>query len=273
MRHSACAGAVIILMLTFASSAPAQLRPLEPIPWSVFGTNNSIAGQVGASRLFDQRASLAGTSGVLSELGNFSLTWRTGRVALEAAGTAERVFRDRSRFSDPYPDVAPARDNRRHDAGDYRVSTSVRLTPTDYPFIGVIRFGTRLPTTTDSPGLDRNETDFFATAGGSGRHGAFFAQAESGFSINGTRNRFQQQGLLVYAARVGAMARGWTPSISVLGQINNHGPNAIRGLENLGEARVGIRYSRSIWLQIDGVRGYSTFSPSTGILITAGYTR
>ena len=273
MLRRAVAGALIIFIPAFATPAGAQLRPLEPIPWTVFERNHVIEYEVGASRIFGQRASLAGTSGTLTELGNFLLTWRTGRVALEAAGTLARVFRDRSRFADAYAGVESPSNNRRRDAGDYRVSTAVRLTPLEYPLIGVLRFGTRLPTTTDFPGLDRNATDFFATVGGSGRHGPFSAQAEGGLGINGTREKFQQQNVFVYAARVGATAGSWMPTIAALGQINNNGKNVIRGVENLGEVRLGIRYSRTFWLQMEGIRGYSTFSPSNGILISAGYSR
>src|SRR5688500_4654699 len=82
------------LSLWIPGGAGAQLRPLEPIPWKVLTERETFRGHLGAAFLRDQRASLAGTSGDLWEVGNFSLAWRTGRVVLEAAGTAQRVFRD-----------------------------------------------------------------------------------------------------------------------------------------------------------------------------------
>ena len=273
MRRNVSREVGLLLAIAVASPAAAQLRPLEPIPWDLFRQNDVIAADVGESRLFGQRASLAGTSGVLTELANLSLTWRTGRVALQAAGTAERVFHDQSRFADAYAGVVTPGDGRRHDAGDYRISTSVRLTPDDSPLTGVFRFGTRLPTTTDPPGLDRNATDFFATFGASRQRERLFVDAEGGVSIDGSRGGFRPQELFVYALHVGATSGHWSPTVSALGQINNHGQNALRGLESLGEARLGIRYSRTIWLELEGVRGYAKFSPTSGILITAGYLR
>jgi len=258
-------------MAVSASPGGAQLRPLEPIPWDVFQKNAVIAADLSWSTLLDQRASLAGTSGTLTELGNFSLSVRTGRVALQGTGTAERVFRDRSRFAEPYSGVEVPTNNRRHDAGDYAISTSIRVTPDEYPLTGVLRFGTRLPTTTDNPGLDRNATDFFATLGASGERAAFFARAEGGLSVNGTRAPVQQQTLFVYGVHAGARAGMWSPRITFLGQLHERGQVPIRGLESLGEARLGLRYSRQVWLQVEAVKGYETFSPSRGIVISAGY--
>ena len=158
--------------------------------------------ELGGSRLFDQRASLAGTSGVLTELANFSIALRMGRVAVEAAGTGQRLFRDESRFASAYPDVASPTDNRRRDSGDYRISTAVRLTPDAYPITGVLRFGTRLPTTDNTTGLDRDATDFFATAGASGSRGALVLSAEAGLGIHSTRESgFEQDDLFLYAIR------------------------------------------------------------------------
>src|SRR5688572_11707548 len=117
------------------------------------------------SRLFDQRASLAGTSGALWEAGLFTLAWRTGRVVLEASGTAQRYFREDEVFTEPYDDVRPSDDGHRHDSGDYRIGTSVRLTPERSRVTAAVRFGTRLPTTDNETGLDRDALDFFSTVG------------------------------------------------------------------------------------------------------------
>ncbi|MEO8270782.1 MAG: hypothetical protein ABI557_13750, partial [Aureliella sp.] len=177
-------------------SGQAQLRPLEPIPWRVFESRNVVSAEIGASRLFNQRASLAGTTGTLNEIPNFSLAWRTGRVAIEAGGTGQRIFSDDSRFATAYPDVEPATDGKRHDSGDYRIATTIRLTPDNDPLTGVLRFGTRLPTTDNTKGLDRDATDFFATVGARVDRGFLSVAGEGGLGINGTREtRFEQDDL------------------------------------------------------------------------------
>lgn len=264
----------LLLLFALAPSADAQLRPLEPIPWRLFETSNILSGELGGSRMLDQKASLAGTSGTLTELANFSLAFRTGRVVLEAAGTAERLFHDQSRFAEPYPDVEPATNNNRHDSGDYRISTAVRLTPDAYPVVGVFRFGTRLPTTDNTTGLDRDATDFFVTVGASSQRGPLTLDAESGLGINGTREpRFEQEDLFLYALRAELRERNWTPTASLMGQLHGNDHNAIRGVENLGEARLGLRAGDRKWIRIEAVMGYTKFSPSTGILLTAGFVR
>jgi hypothetical protein len=261
--------------LAFASTdAKAQLRPLEAIPWRIFESPNTILGEVAASRLFDQRASLAGTEGTLTEIPNFSLAWRTGRVAVEAAGTGQRIFREHSQFTTPYPDVDPADNGKRHDSGDYRISTAVRFTPDAYPVTGVLRFGTRLPTTDNTTGLDRDATDFFATVGASGSRGILNVAGEGGLGIYGTREtRFEQDDLFIYSLRAELRLGMLVPTASVIGQQHGYAHSAIRGVENLSEARVGLRIGDTRWLRLEAVKGLTTFSPSAGILFTAGLVR
>jgi hypothetical protein len=266
--------ATLFALFAIAPAANAQLRPLEPVPWRLFEASNNFSAELGASRMLDQKASLAGTSGTLTEVGNFSLAFRTGRVILEAAGTGQRFFHDQSRFANPYPDVKPVTNNERNDAGDYRLSTVVRLTPDAFPVVGVLRFGTRLPTTDNTTGLDRDATDFFATVGAGAHRGPLAVQAETGLGIHGTREpRFEQDDLLLYALRAEMREGSWAPTLSLLGQLHGFDHNAIRGVENLGEARLGVRAGNRRWIRIEGVKGYTKFSPRAGILLTAGFVR
>jgi hypothetical protein len=261
------------IVLTGAS-AGAQLRPLEPMQGRLFTERATLAAEIGASRLLDQRASLAGETGDLWEIGTFTAAWRTGRVIIEAAGTAQRFFRETSKFETPYPDVEPADDHRRHDSGDYRLSTTVRLTPLEFPVVGTVRFGTRLPTTDNTTGLDRDAIDFFATVGAVSDKGPLFVSGEAGLGIHTTReNRFEQDDLLLYSLRAEYSIRGISPSIAMIGQMHGTGHSAIRGVENLGELRAGLRAGRRAWLRAEYVRGYETFSPSHGFILTAGLLR
>ena len=261
-------------LLIVARQLPAQLRPLEPTQWRLFETGQTFAADLGSSRLEGQRASLAGTRGDLWEIGNFAVAWRSGRVVLAAEGTAQRRFRERSRFAAPYPDVDAADDGRRHDSGDYRVSTTVRLTAERNPWLGIVRFGARLPTTDNTTGLDRDAVDFFALLGGARFLGRLSIQAETGLGIHTTREtEFEQDDLFLYAVRGEYRGFAITPSVAILGQLHGTTHSAIRGVENLGELRVGLRAGVQKWVRAELVAGYETFSPSSGVIISAGIIR
>jgi hypothetical protein len=272
-RARLCFALIAGLALTPGASV-AQLRPLEPVQWRLFTGGFTIAADLGASRLFDQRASLAGTEGKLWELGNLSLAWRTGRVVIEAAGTAQRIYDETRTFESPYPDVEPSDDGRRHDSGDYRISTTVRLTPDSWTTKAVVRFGTRLPTTDNTTGLDRDAVDFFSTIGAARAQSLFAVAGEVGLGIHTTREpAFEQDDLLLYSIRGEYRAWKVVPSVALLGQMHGTTHSAIRGVENLGEVRAGLRAGRRRWLRLEVVKGYETFSPSSGVVLTAGLLR
>lgn len=261
-------------LVCISATASAQLRPLEPVPWRVLEKPAIVAGEVGGSALRGQRASLAGVSGELVELANFSVAWRSGIIVLEGAGTLQRLFHDRARFAEPYPDVKAAENDRRHDSGDYRISTIVRFTPESWPATGVLRFGTRLPTTDNTTGLDRDAFDFFATLGVSAANRAFAVSGETGLGIGNTREEeFEQDDLLVYALRVEYRAFSVRGSVTALGQRHGYAHRAIRGVEDLGELRMGLSVGARRWIRVEAVRGYETFSPRSGIIVTAGMLR
>ncbi|MEO8193433.1 MAG: hypothetical protein ABI681_06250 [Gemmatimonadales bacterium] len=270
-------GIVFVTAITIAvhaSTLAAQLRPLEPIPWRLFDETTSLSGELGGARLFDQRASLAGSTGDLWELLTFAFGWRTGRVVLEAAGTGFRIFRERSHFAALYPGVDAAEDGRRHDSGDYRISTTVRLTPTSSQVTAALRFGTRLPTTDNTTGLDRDAVDFFATAGAASDRGPLSLSGEAGLGIHTTREEeFEQDDLFLYALRAEYRTAIVTPGVAMLGQMHGTTHSAIRGVENLGELRLGLRAGGRRWIRGEVVKGYETFSPSWGFIVTAGVLR
>ena len=254
--------------------ARAQLRPLDAFDWRLLDGEGVAMGEVGGGWLGDQRASLAGTEGTLWEAGNFRAFWRTGRVVIEAGGTVQRFFRDRRTFASPDANVTPDADGHRHDAGDYRIATAIRLTGERAPVAALLRFGTRLPTTDNRVGLDRDATDFFATIGGRAKRARLAVQAEAGVGIFGTRDPgFEQDDLLIYALRAEYDAGLVTPSLTVLGQQVGAGHHEIRGNESLGEARAGLRIGRREYVRAELVRGYTGFSPSWGVLVSAGAVR
>jgi hypothetical protein len=263
---------LLAALLLSPRPAPAQLRPLDPAEWRVWDPGAVFVAGIGAAAFGGQRASLAGTEGWLVEAGNFVLVWRTGRVAFEAGGTVQRFFRDERLFAAPHGGAA-AEGPGRHDAGDYRIATAVRLTPEVAPALAVLRFGTRLPTTDNKVGLDRDQTDFFALLGMRVGRGALRVSAETGVGINGTRDPgFEQSDVWVYllrAERAGAV----TPVLTVTGHMDGLKDRTIRGNEELGELRLGLRAGRRRWVEAALVKGYTSFSPGVGVIVQAGVVR
>ncbi|HEX2203482.1 MAG TPA: hypothetical protein VHG91_09305 [Longimicrobium sp.] len=252
----------------------AQLRPVDPMDWRVLDAGRTWAVEVGGGWLPEQRASLAGTEGTLVEAGNFRAFWRTGRVVVEAGGTVQRLFDEERRFAPAEPFVEAADGGERRDAGDYRIATAVRLTGEGAPVAALLRFGTRLPTTDNTVGLDRDAVDFFATLGGRAARGALAVQAEAGVGIFGTRQTdFEQDDLLVYAVKAEYDAGPVVPSLALVGQQVGSGHEEIRGNESLGEVRAGIRTTGGYYLRAEVVRGYTAFSPGTGVLVAVGTIR
>lgn len=263
-------GAACILLVA-AGPAGAQLRPMHPMNWQLFEGDNVVTARMGAGVLLDQRASLAGTQGRLLELGDFSLGLRSGRMALVVGGTILRLFDDREVFAEPFGGARPSTGERRRDAGDFRVSTLVALTPPDGDAAAVLRFGTRLPTTDNEVGLERDRTDFFALLAGRLRRGPYLLAGEAGVGINGTHDRrMEQSDVLMYSATA-AYRGGWlSPRVTLVGHMDGMAGLTIRGNEELSELRIGARAGQEVWLEAELVYGLQPFSPRTGLLVFVG---
>ncbi|HSJ07946.1 MAG TPA: hypothetical protein VK936_14680 [Longimicrobiales bacterium] len=265
--------AVAALLLGGSSSiAAAQLRPLEPTGWWLLDAGRTVAVEAGGAVLADQRVSRTGSVGTLYEAGQVRAFWRTGRVLVEAGGTVQRFYREERVHDAAGESVQPADDGWRRDTGDYVVATTVLLNAPDSPLLAVLRFGTRLPTTDNEQGLERDRTDFFALAGARFRRGRLLVGAEAGVSINGTREqKFEQKDVLAYTLSTEYAAGSVVPGISVTGDVL--GPRRmLRGNEPLGEFRAGFRTAGRRWVRVEAIAGYRTYSPRLGVRVSAGMT-
>lgn len=267
------AAGALASMLAMPKIALGQLRPYEPAEWTVFDGDATFVGELGATLLVDQHASLAGEVGTLREVGVFSAFYRTGRVAIGAEGTLHRHF-ERDRTVGILQGGAEAdEDGTRQDSGDYRVSTVVRLTPEHSPALAVIRFGTRLPTTANEAGLERDRMDFFAIAGGRYDRGPLRAAAELGVGIHGTRAvEYEQSDVFIYLVSVGLPRSLLAPSLILTGHADGMPDLAIPGNEELAEIRLRLRSGGDVWVQAEAIAGLLEFSPDRGISLMLGAT-
>lgn len=63
------------------------------------------------------------------------------------------------------------------------------------------------------------------------------------------------------------------PSVQVLGQEVAYANRQIRGNEDLGEVRLGLRAGGPRWMRIDVVTGYEPTSPALGAILWVGVIR
>lgn len=273
MSHRLLRLLAIFALLAAPASASSQLRPIDPLDWRPFNKSAALLVELGFGLLRDQHASLAGTKGTLYELGNFHVAWRTGRVVVELSGTANRRFEDEVIVQPPALGANPPNGELRHDAGDVRASTLIHISPIDRPAAVVFRFGTRLPTTSEEIGLDRDRTDFFATLGGRYRRGRLALSGESGVAINGTRlDGYDQSDVWTYSFGLEYGLGPITSTALIVGHQDGH-EHAVRGNEDLSELRVGVRAGERYWVQAMAVKGIADYSPGRGVLLMVGLRR
>jgi hypothetical protein len=261
---------VLLVLSARPRQAHAQLRPLDPTDFRSL-SGDRVRLQIGAGAYRDHPASLTGTQGQLFEAGDVRFSWRSGRILVEVAGTIQRFFQEDTVHEAPVEGVRQsAPDGKRHDSGDYRVQTVLRLSRDTAQTVAILRFGTRLPTTDNRIGLERDQTDFFASIGATRAIGTFHIAAEAGLSINGTRLlSYEQSDVFIYAASIERRGSVFSPFIYVVGQEDLH-DWAVRGNEDLGEFRGGFRVGRRRWITVTMLRGFRDYSPSGGLTVTAG---
>lgn len=265
---------LMICAATFAPRLQAQLRPIEPIEWDAYTPGTVVIARAGAGVHWDMRAALAGTEGRLLELGNFTAVWTTGRVVLEASGTLQRRFTDQATFAPAAEGTRVPSGDTRVDAGAYSIATIVRLTPAARPFIGVLRFGTRLPTTDNRTGLDRDATDFFATAGARYARAGLLAGGELGLGLFGTRvPSFEQSDVLLVMLTARYTRSFVQPVLTYTMHADGLKHRTIRGNEALRELRLGVRAGRDRFVEASYVYGRGKYSPHPGLLLSAGFRR
>lgn len=264
-------GAPLLALALAPHLAAAQLRPLDPLDWRIFDAGTNLVAGAGGSVLGRMVAPLAGTRGVMTELGTYQLLWRTGRMGIEITGTALLRFHEDTVLFPPAANVEPAPGGVRQEPGPLHVGTLLRLTPERWPADVALRFGTHIPTTSDESGLERDRTDFYALVGARWRTGAWTLAGESGVGINGTRQPdYPQSDVWSYTLQ---LERRWARAAlfaAIAGHQDGHSLVPPAGNEDQGELRAGLRLGRRWWLQSTYVHGFRGPAPKHGLLLAAG---
>lgn len=275
-RTAPCISVIVMLLLSppvNPDPVVAQMRPLDPIDWAGFDEQRGSVS-IGGTVLSGQRAAFLGTEGRLVEVGAVEFAFRVDRLLLHVAASPYRRFTGSDRFDEPEVGVEPGAGTR-VDAGTVVASTTVPLGG-DGARRGrtqqfALRFGVRLPTTDDVVGLERDETDAFATVGTRRVIGAWDLAGEVGFGIFGVRSPDGgQTDPILYAAsirRTGALLR---PYAEWTGHHDTRANGAPRGNENLSEVRLGVELGTRWWVDAHAIAGLSTFSPEVGGRLRVG---
>jgi hypothetical protein len=244
------------------------MRPLDPPMFDAFDRDDNIFVTAGVGVLYGQRASLAGTRGRFEELGLYSITWRSDRIAIRASGTAIMRMADEEQVEPPHPGVVTPHS----DAGPVLLETTARLSPDHAALLWLLRFGTRLPVTSLRSGLERDEADFFASLALRSQ-GHLFVAAEAGTSINGRPEPLLgQTDVIMFSAGVGYRGPRLPVALDawIVGHDDVHHAR-IRGNEDLRELRIGARTVGRLWLGAQWIHGLGDFSSANGARVTAGY--
>ena len=270
-RRATMVPALLLGLALTALPATGQLRPLDPLDWPRLENGDAFYTGLGAGLLLDQEASLAGTRGTLGELGNFVVAWKTGRVLVRVSGTLARSFEDDEVLEPPAPGVRAPDGSIRRDAGDVRAETTLRLLGRGQPALLALRFGTRLPTSSDEPGIGRDRTDFHALLGARYHAGRVALAGEAGVGILSTHHVswLDQSDVLLFAAGIEVDAGPITPSLHLVGQDDLH-RRRVRGNEDLSEVRLGLRTGGRWWLETIALHGLADYSPGIGVLVMTG---
>ncbi len=242
------------------------------MPWDIFNVPEPFTVGLGLGFLDDQRASLAGVDGNLLELGNLRITWRSGRIGVEFTGAMSRRYYDQQIEQAPIEGTDAPTGKPRHDAGDVLAWTMLRLAGQDRGMVA-LRFGTRLPTTSNEPGMDRDRTDFFTSLGGRWRGGIFSVGGDAGLGILGTRTAsIDQLDVLTYGFNIDAKLGPLTSSGAFTGQTDLHS-SFVRGDEDLSEIRVGLRGGERTFVSLTAIKGLLHYSPDIGLQLMVGVRR
>jgi hypothetical protein len=264
--------AIFIVLMTCASSAYAQQRPLVTEDPETIGAGLVLL-EGGVDVLHEVFYPASGLQGNLLRLPTLGVSFGISSIAeLQIDGGLYNRLAVKSRQDAPLADLLDFSGDSTHDVEDIVIATKIRMaaeTP-GRPSFGV-RFATKLPNASNESGLGLDTTDFFASMllGKTVRSIRFVGNVGLGIlpdPVDGNR----QNDVLTYGFSV---ARAVKQGLELVGEINgraNTRDNPPIGTESRGAMRLGGRFTRST-VRIDGglIFGMTSRDPSIGLTIGA----
>lgn len=273
-RRAAAAAVPVLAALLLARPAAAQLRrdPVVPDAAGVRGGELLLGAGLGYD--LDGSYPLSGLRGNLLRLGTVTVAYAFADGAIvEVRGDAYHILRIRSRGTSHVPLDPGVADGTTGDAGDFTISSVVRLFGGRRGPAAGIDVGVKLPNSKQTRGIGLNTTDFLGNVFGSWGSDRLRASGEVGIGILTAPLRlFVQDDVLLYAAEV-----VWSPdgpggtaprlSLGFSGRANTRNSVPI-GLEDMGSVRAGADWSRGAWaLDASVAVGYAADSPDAGFTL------
>lgn len=249
------------------AAAAAQLRPMEAVPWRNGPETMVMAG---ASAYGSARAPMAGVEGTLYEAAVVQLSAAFGRAAVRVQA-ARHVLDPARRYAPPARTTEDRGLERLSDFSDVTLETLLYFSTPDWLMAGM-RLGSRVPSSDNEVGLDRDQADVYGTLmlGGGGE--AVWIETEAGVGVHGSRGtqRLEQQDPLLYSAFLRAHRGPITARIGLIGHVFWTNDWSTRGNENMGEWRAGLRVGHHTFLDAAAVAGLTRTSPDWGLRLRVG---
>ncbi len=264
--------AIFIVLMTCASSAYAQQRPLVTEDPETIGAGLVLL-EGGVDALHEVFYPASGLQGNLLRLPTIGVSFGISSIAeLQIDGGLYNRLAVKSQQDAPLADLLDFSGDSTHDVEDIVIATKIRVaaeTPSR-PSFGV-RFATKLPNASNESGLGLDTTDFFASMliGKTVQSIRLVGNVGLGIlpdPIDGNR----QNDVLTYGFSV---ARAVKQGLELVGEINgraNTRDHAPIGTESRGAMRLGGRFTKST-VRIDGglIFGMTSRDPSIGLTVGA----
>jgi hypothetical protein len=253
--------------------AEAQQRPLQTEDPESIGSG-LILIESGVDFLRGQSFPVTGLKGNLWLAPTLGLNFGMSSIAELQLDASLMHLKVTERMAAPHPAFLNFEGDRTYSPGDIHVATKVRFLSEGLRRPGMgLRFATRLPNASRASGLGVETMDFLFTVLVAKTIESVRVVGNFGLGILGDTARADlQNDVVVYGVSI---ARAFAQGAEIVGEINGRA-NTRRdeptpGTENLGQIRVGARYTRGT-VRVDGAIITGLTSRDTNAGFTAGLT-
>ena len=251
----------------------AQQRPLQTEDPESIGSGLVLI-ESGVDYLRGQSFPVTGLKGNLWLAPTLGLSFGMSALAELQLDASFMHLRVTDRTAPPIPTFLDFDGDRTSSPGDLHVATKVRFLPEGARRPGMgLRFATRLPNASRTSGLGLNTMDFFFTLLAAKTVQSVRVVGNLGLGIlSNTERADLQNDVLTYGVSI---ARAFAQGAEIVGEFNGRA-NTRRGepppgTENLGQIRIGARYTRGT-VRIDGAIITGLTSRDAHVGFTTGIT-